>query len=601
MKLIRLLAVLLLSSLLMVTGCSQKRDLPIQKQKFNELNTTETLFAEMITQLSKIPTSYSEESALRDDCFVGKAGKVSSDPSILQTFVDSVFSQQNAALTFVNYTKEGDPILISVVYKNDLSLFLAVRDSSRDRYGDKQTAYSDYHFTKLKITEAEGKDTLNLSLHDRQDTVASEEESLLLCSIPSESLKIPEAYLEQKKLDEQEEMIQKLDASVREKKNQLSNINLDPLTDFSIRSASQILSKSEGENTAYSPVSLYFALSMLAESTAEDTQAEILKALSLQDLSATRTQASSLYNALSFQNSFGTLSLGNFFWLNKNFPLESTVKNNIEKFYYGQMGEFDPEIQADRQKIADAITEKTNGKLKPDAFPLTSDDIAVLVNTIYFKDQWVQQFSPEQTIKGEFILSDQSKVSCDFMRNYTESLNYGEGPGFAKVSKNFQNGGKMSFILPSEGTSVSDLLKDQSKLKEALSAQYSPKAVRLELPKFDFQASLDLNEAVKNLGINLAFDPDQSNFSPLTDMHSVYISQINQQSAITVEEYGCEAAAFTSITIAANSLPVDVIELKIDRPFLFTIEGPSAAEGAQAPLLFVGIVENPLASESVQK
>ncbi|MDD2364081.1 MAG: serpin family protein, partial [Eubacteriales bacterium] len=56
---------------------------------------------------------------------------------------------------------------------------------------------------------------------------------------------------------------------------------------------------------------------------------------------------------------------------------------------------------------------------------------------------------------------------------------------------------------------------------------------------------------------------------------------------IAVDENGVEAAAFTQVNFATTALPLERVEMTLDRPFIF------ALTAANASLLFIGICENP--------
>ena len=70
---------------------------------------------------------------------------------------------------------------------------------------------------------------------------------------------------------------------------------------------------------------------------------------------------------------------------------------------------------------------------------------------------------------------------------------------------------------------------------------------------------------------------------------SLYISDIRQETTLTIDEEGCEGAAYTKVeysTSGAEYIPPRQVELNLNRPFLFAVR-------AHGGVLFVGIVENP--------
>ena len=95
-------------------------------------------------------------------------------------------------------------------------------------------------------------------------------------------------------------------------------------------------------------------------------------------------------------------------------------------------------------------------------------------------------------------------------------------------------------------------------------------------------------DGLKALGVTDVFDMDAADFTPLTDVPLVYVSQAKHAARVIVEEEKVEAAAYTIIGAAgAAAPPGDTVEFTVDRPFLFAITGPAGLP------LFVGVVNDP--------
>lgn len=152
----------------------------------------------------------------------------------------------------------------------------------------------------------------------------------------------------------------------------------------------------------------------------------------------------------------------------------------------------------------------------------------------------------------------------------------------------------MTFVLPAEGTSAANLMADPAALEEAFTAPSDNLGhITYIVPKASFDSSFDLILALQNLGVRDAFG-DAADFSHLTPVPA-FISEVKQESHVTWDEEGAEAAAYTSIGIAKMALlPEDVeeVELRLDRPFLFQI---ATAQGIP---LFVGICGDPTQATS---
>ena len=93
------------------------------------------------------------------------------------------------------------------------------------------------------------------------------------------------------------------------------------------------------------------------------------------------------------------------------------------------------------------------------------------------------------------------------------------------------------------------------------------------------------------LFIDTAFG-DSADFSGIKKDEKVKIDKVIHKSFVEVNEEGTEAAAATSVGIAATSLPVEPQTLKFDRPFAYLIR-----EAKTGQVLFLGLMRNPASSK----
>lgn len=351
------------------------------------------------------------------------------------------------------------------------------------------------------------------------------------------------------------------------------------LNTFSYQSSSLILD--ESQNQMYSPISLYMALSMLAEGCTDGTLDEILKVLNVKDLKVLRTENQKLFQKLYFENEVGKLMFANSIWLNKDHEyVESTLKL-LAKYYYAYSYSLDFTDQANGKQIGSWIKKHTGGKLGDENFPLNPNTLVILINTIYFYDEWKTQFSTTSTVNKPFYGDKVENVP--FMIEMINTL-YLKKDNHAIAALSFKNNSNMIFVLPDKNTSINDILEnpdiynDIFDLKDAES-----KEVHFEIPKFSYKSKYDLIPTLNEMGIKKAFgNADLQNLLK----ESGYVSQVIQESSIVVDEKGCEATAYTQISVD-TSLPAKEVEFKLNRPFLYAITSP---EGL---LLFIGVVNNP--------
>ena len=345
-------------------------------------------------------------------------------------------------------------------------------------------------------------------------------------------------------------------------------------------------------NSLYSPISLYMALSMASETANEDTQKEILEALNMDNIEMVRSETGKLFRRFYYHNEIGKLSLGNSLWLNNDVEFNSDLLDLLAKEYYASSFSLDFNDKESPKIISKWVSEQTGGKLgnDPDDFSFNSDDVMTLINTIYFYDEWVDSFNVKNTLEDEFYLADGSTVKSDFMNMTYGSHGFVGADGYNVSHLNLKNGGQMVFILPDEGVSPYDIISDPELLDEALNSLSTDERqmgeVIFKIPKFNFSSNLELKDICKTLGMENAFEIT-ADLTNLSDTIPLFISNIKQNSAISIDEKGVEATAFTQIDYCGAAQPDGKAEMILNRPFIFAITGVNGSP------LFIGITNNP--------
>lgn len=354
----------------------------------------------------------------------------------------------------------------------------------------------------------------------------------------------------------------------------------------------EFLGDSGGENRVYSPLNLYLALAMLAELTDGNSRQQILDLLGAADMDSLRTLAHGLWNANYRDSKEVTSILASSLWLNENVTFVQDTMERLAEVYYassyqGEMGS----AELDRA-LQDWLNDQTGGLLKKYAgeIQLEPATVLALATTLYLRVRWNEEFYEGHNTQEDFATPG-GTVTAEFMHGTTQNYYWGEG--FSATYKSFLSGGEMWLILPDEGVSVDDLLDDPEAMeffltREDWTNQANPR-VNLSLPKFDVSAQTDLTQGLQDLGVTDVFDPDLSDYSPMTtQVEEIYLSQAVHAARVAVDEEGVEAAAFTVMSNDAGAGPLeDEVDFVLDRPFLFLITSDAGQ------ILFAGVVNHP--------
>ena len=149
----------------------------------------------------------------------------------------------------------------------------------------------------------------------------------------------------------------------------------------------------------------------------------------------------------------------------------------------------------------------------------------------------------------------------------------------------------MDLILPSKSIPSNVLLQRMNdSIYQSCIQGLSPIKVHLTMPKFEIEYERVLNDDLQNMGLTTIFDPNNANFSSMSDVPLV-VSMVKQKAYVKVDEVGTEAAAVSVVTVLAMSAaprPEKIIEFNADRPFIIVIRDMHTNR-----ILFVGHVCSP--------
>lgn len=341
----------------------------------------------------------------------------------------------------------------------------------------------------------------------------------------------------------------------------------------------------DDKNYMVSPFSLKMAMSLAANGADGTTKDEILTAFGIDNLDSYNTAAKELIERYEGTSSV-KLNVANSIWLNKDvagkdIKFTDEYKKLVSEYYKGTASEEDAKNIA--MKINSWVEKKTNNKIKNLLPEGDAKFLSVLVNTIYFKGEWAEQFEEYATKKEDFTDRNGKVEKTDFMHK-TERYRFYEDENMKMVRVPYK-GGKtvMYLVLPTN--------EDKMDIATALDNMNSYK-VRLSFPKFKTEYSLSFKEILKHIGIEKAFEKweaefDEVMFKGVKEGENVYVDDVLQKTFIEVDENGTEAAAATAVIMnEATSIGPsmeEIKEFKADRPFIYFIRDDVTHE-----VLFIG-------------
>ncbi len=359
------------------------------------------------------------------------------------------------------------------------------------------------------------------------------------------------------------------------------------LSDFAERIAAVMTAEKE-ENIVYSPLNIFLALGMLAETTDAGTRKQILDLLGIEDTDTLRKAADALWKVNYSTGDYLTSVLSDSVWLDDRFDCRMEIPELLAEVYHADTYRVRMGIPETDKKITEWIDAATDALLqeKSSGIRLEDETRMVLISAILYKAGWINEFNPDRTDRQIFHTPSGDR-EIDMMHAEREEL-YFRGNNWSAVRMSL-NGGGMWIVLPDEGTDVKDIAQS-GKVREMIASggmEGMSLRVRMSLPKTDITADTDLSAVLRKLGITDVFEPEKADFSPLSD-EELYLDRAQHAARVIMDEEGVYAAAYTMLMVAATGMgPQDTVDFSVDRPFFFTLCGESGS------VLFEGIVYDP--------
>ena len=381
-------------------------------------------------------------------------------------------------------------------------------------------------------------------------------------------------------------------------------------TRFALRLASTISSnpKSAASNAAFSPVSLYSALSLLAAGAGSATRDQLVATLGtgkVEGLHALAEQVVQFVLADASSTGGPRVAFANGVFVDASLLLKPSFQEIAVCKYKAETQSVDFQTKAAEvtTQVNSWVEKVTSGRIK-NILPSGSVDNTtklVLANALYFKGAWTDQFDSYGTKNDYFYLLDGSSVQTPFMSSMDDQYLL-SSDGLKVLKLPYKQGGDnrqffMYILLPEAPGGLSSLAEKLSAEPDFLERHIPRQRVAIrqfKLPKFKISFGIEASDLLKCLGLQLPFS-DEADFSEMVDSpmpQGLRVSSVFHQAFVEVNEQGTEAAASTAIKmVLQQARPPSVMDFIADHPFLFLLR-----EDISGVVLFMGHVVNPLLS-----
>ncbi len=365
---------------------------------------------------------------------------------------------------------------------------------------------------------------------------------------------------------------------------------------FGLEIFQEIREESDKENIMISPLSISVALAMAYNGADGDTKTEMENTLKLNGLTPEQINSSykMLIAALQSLDEDVVFELANAIFYANGFEVKSPFISTNQDYYDAKVESLDFSSPSSVKHINDWVAEKTHDKIEKIVESLSPDDRMVLLNAIYFNGIWSVKFDEDGTKLHNFKKKSGANIEVPMM-NKEDKLDYTTNSLFSAIKLPYGTGQyNMMVLLPASDKNSANIIDELSadNWNEWMKSFETEEHVVVTMPRFKFAFELQLNNALKKMGMQKAFISNESDFTKITDDKRLYISSVIHKSFIDVNENGTEAAAVTSVTFSTTSIgsgdQIQKIYFTVDKPFVFAI-----TEKDTDAILFIGEVQNP--------
>jgi serine protease inhibitor len=365
---------------------------------------------------------------------------------------------------------------------------------------------------------------------------------------------------------------------------------------FAFKLYNQLQKQGTNKNVFVSPSSVILALAMTYNGAEGKTRHAMARTLEIEGLSLSEVNNgfAELQRAAGDADPKVQLKIANSLWARQGFTLKPEFVERSKQNYSAEVTTLDFNSPAAPMTINSWVKNKTDNLIDSIVDRIDSNNILFLINAIYFKGQWKNEFEKAKTKDEDFQLPNGQQKKVPMMAQ-SGQYRYLRGEDFQAVTLSYGNGRiNMYVFLPDKGKNLEDFEKKvtfenwEAWIK---SLRFEPGTVML--PRFKVEYQTDLNEVLKALGMAEAFDANVADFSGIAATNSgarLYISEVKHKAFAEVNEEGTKAAAVTSVGVAVTSvqIPREPFMMKVDRPFFFAIRDDTI--GA---VLFMGSIVDP--------
>lgn len=266
--------------------------------------------------------------------------------------------------------------------------------------------------------------------------------------------------------------------------------------------------------------------------------------------------------------------------------VDNFVKNSKKHYNFDQSKINFKDKKSALNSINEWAAKSTDGKL-PEVTKDVKTDGAMIVNAMFFKPHWDQQFHHKMVDNRGFMVSRSYTVSVQMMHRtglygyFDDTANKLSVLSMPLAHKK----STMLFIMPHNVEPLNRLEKMLTKKQlDTWLSKLKENAVAVSLPKVSMEVSHNLQKHLEGLGLTEAVDKSKADFSNISGKKDLYLSSVFHASAL---EWDTEGNEMDTSIYASEKLRNPKL-FYVDHPFIFLVKDQKTNS-----ILFIGRMVRP--------
>jgi serine protease inhibitor len=361
--------------------------------------------------------------------------------------------------------------------------------------------------------------------------------------------------------------------------------------DFAFGILRETLANGDEENIFLSPLSASMALGMTLNGARGETYDEMRDVLGFAGMQPAEVNAAyrDLIDLLLGLDRGVAVHIANGIFADDGFPFHAEFFELSRRYFDAEVATPNFHDPATLDLINNWVKRKTQDRIPTILDELDPDYVMFLINALYFKGDWREQFDPRRTAQASFTRRDGRTMNVNMMRadDHRVRVNWAEDATVLELPYG-RDAFAMTIVLPNGDRSVDALVESLDPARwDAWIAGLADASITVGLPRFRLEYETMMNDPLITLGMGRAFGvTGRADFTGMSPRgHDLEIGMVIQKTFVDVNEVGTEAAAATAVGMRVTSMPPAVV---VDRPFIVAIR-----ERFSGTILFLGTIGAP--------